>query len=272
MRKARISLSSPVVSAVLSVLTISITLFSFQTLAADNNLITAATYQNQNSDDEEFENYKTGNEQEIYDPYEKFNRKVYIFNDAFDRYFLEHIAQTYRQGIPKRARNMIRNFLTNLSLPISALNSFAQGKTDNGLATFSNFLINSTIGLFGLFDVAGNKGILYKSEDLGQTLGRYGVGSGAYLIIPFLGPSSTRDFTGWIASSAINPLGFNVLDVGGKVNLVDADYRIGLAAATAIDMRENVIDIIADIRKDSFDPYATIRSAYLQKRANEIKF
>ena len=220
---------------------------------------------------EEFETYETTEASDIYDPYEKFNRKIYAFNDAFDRYFFEHIAKAYRRGVPKKARNKIHDFLNNLSLPISAMNSLIQGNVNNALATTSNFLINSTVGLVGLFDIAEEKGIFYKKEDFGQTLGHYGVGSGAYLMIPFLGPSSTRDISGWLTDKGVDPLGFNLLEFGGKENLVEADYRITLAIMSGIDTREGLIDIIDDIRKDSFDPYATIRSAYLQKRLMEIK-
>lgn len=229
----------------------------------------AMYYQNFKSDDE-FETYET-EEKEIYDPLEKYNRKIYAFNDALDRYFLECVAKTYRQGVPKNLRNVIRNFVTNLSLPISTFNSLLQGKVDNGLATFSNFLINSTIGVGGLFNVATKKGIRYSPEDFGQTLGHYGMTSGAYLILPILGPSSTRDFGGLLVDKSVNPIEFNFLEVGGTTNLIDVKYRIGIATTSGIDQREALIDIIDDIRRESFDPYATIRSAYLQKRVADIK-
>ena len=233
--------------------------------------IRSAMYYQKFESEDEFETYETADEKDIYDPYEKYNRKIYAFNDTFDRYFLEYVAKAYRDGVPQPARQTIRNFLTNLSLPISAMNSLLQGKVDNSLSTFSNFLINTTVGIGGLFDVATEKGIRYKSEDFGQTLGHYGKGPGAYLVIPFLGPSSTRDFTGWLADKSVNPLGFNLLQVGGKEGLIDSEYRIALLIASGIDLRESLIDIIDDLRIDSFDPYATIRSAYLQKRASEIK-
>ncbi|MBU6141077.1 MAG: VacJ family lipoprotein [Proteobacteria bacterium] len=222
-------------------------------------------------DEDEFETYETSEPETIYDPYEKANRKIYAFNDAFDRYFFEHVARAYRKSIPRPARDSVHNFLNNLSLPISAINSAAQGKTDNALATFSNFLINSTIGVFGLFDVAGQKGIFYKSEDFGQTLGHYGSGQGAYLMIPILGPSSARDFGGFVVDRAISPLGFDVFEIGGETSLIPNKYLFTLIALSGIDTRENLLDVVDDVRKDSFDPYATIRSAYLQRRLNEIK-
>jgi phospholipid-binding lipoprotein MlaA len=220
--------------------------------------------------DEEFEAYETSSV-EIYDPLEKANRKVFTFNNAFDRYFFEHVAKAYRAGVPKTARNSVRNFLVNLSAPLSAVNSILQGKSDNALATISNFLINSTLGVGGLFDVASKKGIIYKTEDFGQTLGHYGTGTGSYLMIPFLGPSSTRDFSGWAVDKSVDPLGFNFLEIGGNEDLIESHNRIILAAVSGIDSRESLIDILDDVRRDSFDPYATIRSAYLQKRNTDVK-
>lgn len=221
-------------------------------------------------DEEDFESYEETTAV-IYDPMESVNRKIFAFNDVVDRYFLEYVAIAYRDGVPQPARKGIRNFLLNLTLPVSAVNSIFQGKFENGMATFSNFLINSTIGIGGLRDVAADKGIRYRPEDFGQTLGFYGSNSGAYIIIPILGPSSTRDLTGWLADKAINPIEFNLLEVGGKRDLLPPDYRLGIALASGLDKRENLIDIIDDIRKESFDPYATIRSAYLQKRISEVK-
>ena len=220
--------------------------------------------------DEEFETYETSSV-EIYDPLEKANRKVFTFNNTFDRYFLEHVAKAYRSGVPKTARNSVRNFLVNLSAPLSAVNSILQGKSDNALATISNFLINSTLGVGGLFDVASKKGVIYKTEDFGQTLGHYGISSGAYLMIPFLGPSSTRDFSGWAVDKSVDPLGFNFLEIGGNEDLIESHNRITLATVSAIDSRESLIDILDDVRRESFDPYATIRSAYLQRRNTDIK-
>ncbi len=223
------------------------------------------------TNEDEFETYEISEPEEIQDPYEKINRKIYAFNDVFDRYFFEHVARAYRKTLPERARDAVHNFLNNLSLPVSALNSVAQGKTDNALATFSNFLINSTVGVLGIFDVAGQKGIFYKTEDFGQTLGHYGSGQGSYLMIPILGPSSTRDLSGFLVDNAANPVGFNAFEVGGQRSIMPSEYLFGLIALSGIDTRENLLDVIDDIRKDSFDPYATIRSAYLQKRLNEIK-
>lgn len=223
-------------------------------------------------EDAEFEVFEVSNPtKEIRDPYEKANRKIYAFNDAFDRYFFERVARTYRKTVPERGRDSIHNFLNNLSLPISMVNSIAQGKVDNALATFSSFLINSTVGFGGLFNVSGEKGVFYKPEDFGQTLGHYGFNSGPYLVLPFLGPSSIRDFGGFVFDRSIDPVGFNVFDIGGRSFKWSSGYAALYVSIYGIDTREGLLDVVDDVRRDSFDPYATVRSAYLQKRVNEIK-
>lgn len=205
------------------------------------------------------------------DPLEPLNRTIFVFNETFDQYFFEHVARTYRLVIPRKARSSIGNFLDNLSKPLSLVNSIAQGKVNNSLSTLSSFLINSTIGIFGLFDVAKANGIKYEKEDFGQTLGYYGVKSGIYLVVPFTGPSSLRDFSGWIIDSSINPTGLNYLKIGQKEDLLANDTRISLSIMSAVDTREGLINLIDDLRKDSFDPYATMRSAYIQNRISKIK-
>ncbi len=242
--------------------------FVFSIVLASNCL---AKVSMSNFEDEEFEAFESSSQISIYDPFEKFNRKIFTFNEYADRYVTENIALFYRNALPKDARNIVRNFLTNITLPISLVNSLLQGKFDNSMATFSTFLINSSIGIAGIFDVAGEKSIRYQHEDFGQTLGFYGVGSGAYIMLPILGPSSTRDFCGMTFDKSINPLEFNFLAIGGEDNLFNPYLRMTLAALGGVDKRESLLDIISDIRKESFDPYATIRSAYLQKRFTDVK-
>ncbi|NBV07177.1 MAG: VacJ family lipoprotein [Proteobacteria bacterium] len=221
-------------------------------------------------DESEFEIYSDANVEQIYDPLEKYNRKIFVFNDFLDRYFFEYVAKTYR-NFPKPARNAIRNFLNNLSAPVSAFNSALQGKTENGLASFSNFLMNSTIGIGGLFNVAEEKGIRYKEEDFGQTLGHYGVKSGAYLMVPFIGPSSVRDIAGMTTDQVISPASYNIFKIGGKTYLIGRKTLYVTTTLNAVDTRENLLDIVDDARRDSFDLYATLRSAYAQRRISEIQ-
>lgn len=238
-----------------------------------NNQFSLNCFAQENDADfeKEFSKFESAiNKGSIHDPFENFNRKVYKFNDTIDRYFIEHVARSYRYSVPNPARTSIRNFLDNLTLPISALNSFAQGKVDNGLSTISSFIINTTLGLGGFFEVAGKKGLDYEREDFGQTLGYWGVSSDNFLMLPFFGPSNTRDLGGFIFDRSLDPVGFNVLHFGGNTNLIDGNYRIANTAIKVIDNREELLDILDSIRKDSFDPYATIRSAYLQRRLAQI--
>jgi len=224
------------------------------------------------ANDDEFKEFETAIiKGSIDDPFEKYNRKIYKFNDTIDKYFFEHLARSYRKTIPKPARVSFRNFLDNLSLPLSALNSLAQGKLDNGLTTFSTFLINSTIGVGGFIDVARKKGLDYEREDFGQTLGYWGFSSDNFLMLPFFGPSNLRDFVGFSVDRTVDPLGFNVLQIGGDTNFIDGSKRIFNTVFKVVDNREELLDIIDNIRQDSFDPYATIRSAYLQRRLAQIE-
>ncbi len=233
------------------------------------------TQTNPQSYDDEFAIYEAeftkNTQKEIYDPLEKMNRKIFSFNNTLDIYLIEPLTRAYRDNTSKAVRKSLHNFVTNLTLPFSALNSFAQGKVENGLATSSNFLINTTIGIVGLFDVAGNKKIKYEEEDFGQTLGYYGVKNGPYLMLPILGPSTSRDFGGNIVDKSVDPTAFNLLKIGGSTDAINIEYRTADATLSALDLREQLLDPIADARKDSFDLYATIRSVYIQQRDQKIK-
>src|SRR5690606_38443335 len=189
-----------------------------------------------------------GKETGIYDPLEKINRKIFAFNEAIDKHFFVYVAKGYRKIIPKPARKSIRNFLTNLSLPFTTINSALQGDAENSLSSFSYFLINSTLGVGGLFNVAEAKNIKYREEDFGQTFAKYGLGQGPYLVLPFLGPSDATDTLGLVTTKLIDPLSFNVFDIGGG-SLLSNDILISLAVIKAIDEREALIDIIEDSRR-----------------------
>ncbi len=235
-------------------------------------LISFSSFAASSSDEDEFETFESSISptKEIYDPFERVNRKIFAFNETADKYAIEPIARGYRKAIPRPVRDSIHNFLNNLSLPLSAINSFAQGKVSNGLATFSNFLINTTVGVGGLFDVARKKGIYFKPEDFGQTFAYYGASPGPYLMMPLLGPANLRDASGLALNTLISPIGFNAFEIGNQKSIMKDEYLFMIVGLTAIDTREGLIEIVDDIRNDSFDPYSTIRSAYFQKRVNEI--
>jgi phospholipid-binding lipoprotein MlaA len=221
--------------------------------------------------DENYEGEDVGKKsQEIYDPFESINRKVFAFNELLDKKVALPVVRQYHQHIPQLVRTSVNNFVNNISAPFSVVNSLIQGDGENAMASFSSFLINSTIGIVGLFDVAGSKKIKYNEEDFGQSFGKYGVKAGPYLVIPFLGPSDARDFSGFAVEKAVSPIAFNNFEVGGQRELISDELAISLGLASGISARESLIDIVDDIRKNSFDPYSTMRSAYLQRRQSLI--
>lgn len=191
------------------------------------------------------------------DPWEGFNRKVFVFNDVLDRYALKPVARGYRTITPDPVETGVGNFFSNLGEVRTAINSVLQGKPANaGLAT-SRFLINSTVGIGGLLDYATLMEITADKEDFGQTLAVWGWDDSRYLVLPFLGPSTLRDTTGLPADIAAYP-----------VTYVDDDtVRISLTALNLIDTRAGLLDQEELIRGDR---YRFIRDAYLQSRQFEV--
>ena len=137
----------------------------------------------------------------VNDPFEGVNRNIYAFNEAVDKAAIEPVARGYRAVVPEPGREGVHNVLTNLRQPIVFTNSVLQGNANASGETLSRFLINSTIGVAGIFDVASTLGIEEHDEDFGQTLGVWGAGSGAYIVLPVLGPSNVRDTVGMVADA-----------------------------------------------------------------------
>ena len=204
-------------------------------------------------------------ETEISDPFEKINRKIYSFNITIDKYTLKPIAKTYRKIIPNDGRIAIGNAINNLTLPLTAINSLLQLDFKNTVNSILKFGINSTIGMFGMFDIAKKIGITVKNEDLAQTMGKYKVPPGPYLMLPFLGPATLRDISGTSIEWIFDPTWDEIIDIDHK-----NEIRYSLAAINSIDMREKLLDILDDIEKNSLDPYSVIKSAYIQRRETLI--
>lgn len=199
-------------------------------------------------------------EVEVYDPMENMNRGVFAFNDAVDDAFLKPVAKGYRAVVPKPIRSGMRNFLNNLRSPIVFANQVLQGDLPGAGNALARAAINTTVGVGGLFDVAATGGIKDEPEDFGQTLAVWGVGHGPYMVIPLLGPSSLRDGTGMLVDSFADPVRLYLFNTGREsVHYV----RIGLSA---LDKREELLDVLEDLEKNSFDYYAAMRSAYIQRR------
>lgn len=194
------------------------------------------------------------------DPLEVPNRMMFAFNEALDFMIIRPVAVTYRYVVPVGVRNTVRNFLRNLRSPVTLANDLLQGDFDRAEITFTRFFINSTIGMLGLFDIAADSGFQYHDEDFGQTMGTYGAGEGFYLVLPLLGPSSLRDGTGRIVDIFLDPLTY----------VAPQEFNLGRAATSGVDLRSRNIEELDQLKADSLDFYARIRSLYRQYRQNEI--
>ena len=202
---------------------------------------------------------------EAQDPWENLNRGTFAFNQSFDKYLLSPLAKGYRFIFPTEVRTGIRNFLSNLSEPWSSINSVLQGDLKNSGTTIARFIINTTLGVLGLFDVATEVGLKKQKEDFGQTLAVHGVGPGPYLMLPFLGPSTLRDALGKVTSLYADPV-----TVALERNDKDQWIWIGLAI-NGVDFREQNLEKIDNLNATSVDFYATLRSLYLEKRSSMIR-
>jgi phospholipid-binding lipoprotein MlaA len=200
--------------------------------------------------------------QAINDPIEPVNRAIFEFNMVADEWVLEPVARGYRYVAPQPVRRSVANFLANLRSPVIFANDLLQGERDRAGVTLGRFMINTTLGVFGLFDPATAFGYLPHQEDLGQTFGVWGAPAGPYLMLPLLGPSTVRDATGRVGDWFIHPFSHCCLD---------ADDRLGLFGTGAVSDREANIELFDDLRANSLDLYATIRSAYVQRRQAEIR-
>jgi phospholipid-binding lipoprotein MlaA len=199
------------------------------------------------------------------DPLEPVNRAAYFVHDGIDTLVLRPAAEIYRVFLPPEVRTAIRNVLANLRTPVILVNDLLQGETQRAATTTGRFLVNTTVGIGGIFDRATEFGLLGHTEDFGQTLAVWGAPEGPYLFIPVLGPSSPRDVVGFAGDVAMNPLTYTG---GGETWEAISITR---TATTALDTREGLIEPIDQVRATSLDPYATIRSAYRQRRVVEIR-
>jgi phospholipid-binding lipoprotein MlaA len=197
------------------------------------------------------------------DPWEGFNRKMFAMNDSLDRNVMTPAAKGYRAVTHKKQRKGIRNFLANLRTPVILVNDILQGEVGRAGDTLGRFVVNSTIGFGGMGDPAERIGIAQHSEDFGQTLAVWGVDSGPYLVLPFIGPSTVRDGFGAGVDMASNPAFWIKTDPAMYYNY----SRAGVGVLSA---REPLIEPLDGIRADSLDFYASIRSFYLQSRKREI--
>ena len=206
-------------------------------------------------------------EEDFNDPFEDANRKIFEFNQFVDRNAIVPAAKAYRAAVPDPVRDSLRDFLNNLRAPLIFANDALQGQFESAAKTAGRFVINSTIGMGGVVDVAGRWGIPFHEEDLGLTLGTWGIPEGPYLVVPVLGPSSPRDLGGQVAEGFGDP--WNLMVTGNPWTLYWIPFVRG--AVSGIDQRSRYIETLADIERTSLDYYATIRSLYRQRRAALIR-
>jgi phospholipid-binding lipoprotein MlaA len=208
---------------------------------------------------------KLGYKTSIRDPIEPVNRGIFAFNNLLDIAIIEPVAKVYNFLVPSFARDGVQNFMRNLNTPIIVANEFLQGDIKGVGVAAARFVINTTAGMGGLFDVAGTQGLPYSQEDFGQTLAVWGFGDGFYMVLPVIGPSSLRDTAGIAADSYADPVRL-------WAHNTDREWiyytRVGL---DGLDKRARLVKATEDLRRNSLDYYAAVRSAYVQKRQSLIR-
>lgn len=195
------------------------------------------------------------------DPFQTFNRAMFDFNDGFDTYALEPVARGYDKVVPNRAQTSIGNFFDNLLFPIRFINDLLQGEIDPAAVTLVRFSVNTTVGVGGLFDPATDIDLPMHRADFGQTLGKWGVPSGPYLVWPVWGSSNVRDTVGILVDAYF----------GIQTFFIDLPILIGSTAVNAVNRRALNLETVRDVRDASFDLYAAARNAYNQQREDMIK-
>jgi phospholipid-binding lipoprotein MlaA len=201
---------------------------------------------------------------QVNDPLEGTNRFLYRINDGLDTYVFRPVAVGYRRVVPGGVRRSVHNVLANVSSPVLFVNDVLQTKPRRAGDTMMRFLINSTAGAAGLFDVATGWGYPAHGTDLGVTLALWGVGDGPYLFVPVIGPSGARDLSGYAGDILVDPLTW--ASFGGSAAVDGTRFGVG-----AVDARERLIDTVDDVKRNALDPYATFRSVYRQNRRSVIE-
>lgn len=194
------------------------------------------------------------------DPHENFNRAMYSFNEGFDQAIGKPIATAYRDTVPDPIRTWVRNFFANIGDLWIGANNLVQGKPLDAITDWARFAINSTLGVFGINDVASSMGIEKHDEDFGQTMGRWGLDDGAYLVWPFIGSSSVRDTIGLIPDISFDPV----------LNHKPHGVRGAMVVVRATSKRADLLDASRILEEAALDKYVFQRDAYLQRRRSQV--
>ncbi|QNR97339.1 VacJ family lipoprotein [Stenotrophomonas sp. 169] len=202
----------------------------------------------------------SGGSSAVYDPWEPFNRRVHRFNVVVDNAVARPLATAYTNVVPRFARTGVSNFFSNIRSPVTIVNQVLQGRPDDAWDTLGRFLMNSTLGVGGLFDPASKAMIANRKEDFGQTLGAWGWRPSRYVELPFFGPRTVRDVFGLAGDIPLSP-----------IRQIEEDkVRIGLQGLQLVDARSQLL-AADDIRSSAVDEYALVRDAWLQRRTYQIE-
>jgi phospholipid-binding lipoprotein MlaA len=197
---------------------------------------------------------------EVYDPWESWNRAIFKFNLGLDRAVIRPFARDYRDYVPQTARDGISRFLDNLEGPLNMVNNLLQGKPLRAGNDLLRFTLNTTIGLAGFLDPATPLGLTHSDEDFGQTLGKWGVGPGPYLVLPFFPPKTVRDAAGEFPDARLDPFTY-----------AEEEWtRYGGKAFDYLELRYRVL-VLDEIVDEAYDPYVFVRNAYLERRAYRVR-
>lgn len=194
------------------------------------------------------------------DPIEPLNRGIFQFNYAIDSVLIKPVAQGYGAVMPERGQIMVTNFVDNIKEPVTFANSILQADPNNSFCTLWRFMLNSTFGIGGLFDVATELGLKNRQTGLGDTFAIYGADAGPYIIIPIFGPSNVRDGIGRIGDVFLDPISYT-----------NNSIFYSIIAVKTIEARHRNMKLLNDIYNNSIDPYSTMRSIYTQYRAKSVK-
>jgi phospholipid-binding lipoprotein MlaA len=218
---------------------------------------------------------------EEYDPWEPMNANIFEFNLKLDRYVLKHVAKGYNFVMPDLVQVGVSNIFSNLRFAPRFLNNVFQGKVKGAGIEVGRFLINSTAGLAGFFDLARKVDLVTPEEDFGQTLGFYGVKPGPYLVLPFLPPFTVRDFVGFVGDVFLNPINWLVapiIEVNNVPSVIARHHRLtasliqtGSRVGEVINERSRNLEKFQGVEEATLDLYTAVRNAYLQKRAQAIR-
>lgn len=194
------------------------------------------------------------------DPLEGFNRAMFAVNEGLDKVVIKPVAQGYDFVMPLPGRTVVSNFFSNLADPWIAVNNLLQAKPGQAFSDAGRFLVNSTVGIGGAFDIATELGLEKHEEDLGQTLGRWGVGEGPFIVLPFFGGRTTRDAITMIGDGYADPLRY----------LDDVSTRNILLATRVVNARAQLLPADKTIEEAALDKYSYVRDGYLQRRRNLV--